>query len=860
MNTTKKLYTILALVTGILLNLSSCKKDDDSPDEPKQITLTAELPLELEAGQTVKLKFAIKADSSEVEIHWKSSNEEVVSVQQDGTVTAALAGSADITASSSNDGGKTQVLYHVTVKEKSKMPEPEIKAHPESVPSVKAKVKPEQIMLTYKGLTIELDPGQTVKLQAYVSPEGAEQKVTYQSSDEKAAAVTQEGTVTAVAAGEAEITAASQSDKEVKAVCKVVVKEKKSEKAEPSTTLVDIPDENFRAYLKQEIPDAFPGGGDKMDSSSELVKNLKKIIVENKEIKSMKGIEYFTGLEELNCKFNQLTSLDVMHNTALTYLSLNHNSIEKLNVSNNKDLTDLYCNYNKLTELDVSQNKALKNLSCNKEYKFRKLDVTKNTALTALDCSRNKITELVTSNNIKLQRLYCSDNELTELDVSNNKNLIELQCQENQLDSLDLSHNPKLNKDNVQCDEGVKITWYGETAAKLVDIPDENFRAYLKQEIPDAFSEGGDKMDSSSELVKNLKKIIVEKKGIKSIKGIEYFTGLEELNCKSNYEIEKLDVSQNKNLKTLNCQSNKLTGIDVSNNPDLTELLCSNNHITELDLSHNPKLTILYCNFNELRELDVSNNPDLTELLCNNNHITELDLSNNPKLTRKTIMLGVDWKDVKITWYGETAAKLVDIPDENFRAYLKQEIPDAFPEGGDKMDSSSELVKNLKKIIVEEKEINSLEGIEYFIGLEELYCRKNHLVTLNVSQNTALKNFDCSQNNINELDVTKNTGLIKLLCFQNVLSELDVTKNIALTYLNCGNNYLGNLDVTNNKALEVLGCYMDQLKELDVTQNKDLKNLLCLYNDFTSLDLSHNPKLNKDNVQCDEGVKITWSK
>ncbi len=583
MNTTKKLYTILALVTGILLNLSSCKNDDDSPDEPKQITLTAELPLELEAGQTVKLKFAIKADSSEVEIHWKSSNEEVVSVQQDGTVTAALAGTADITASSSNDGVKTQVLYHVTVKEKSKVPEPEIKAHPESVPSVKAKVKPEQIMLTYKGLTIELDPGQTVKLQAYVSPEGAEQKVTYQSSDEKVAAVTQEGTITAVAAGEAEITATSQSDKEVKAVCKVVVKVKKSEKAEPSTTLVDIPDENFRAYLKQEIPDAFPGGGDKMDSSSELVKHLKKIIVENKEIKSMKGIEYFTGLEELRLKSNkQLTELDVSHNKELRYLDLAYVPIKSLDVTQNKELIKLYVSFNNTLEtLDVSQNTKLENLFCYGESsedpevlrkgKLAKLDVSHNTALKKLICRYNKLTTLDVTHNRNLENLDCSGNPITELDVSQNKALRHLECQ-------------------------------GASTKGKLRYETEKLKVY------ESIGHG------------KLTKI-----------DVTHNPNLITLECQLN-QIKEVDVTHNPYLIALQCQFNQIKEVDVTHNTALTSLYCVKNNLTQLDVTKNLDLKRLYFSDNQIRKIDVTSNLHLQMLYAARTLLTELDVKQNRAL------------------------------------------------------------------------------------------------------------------------------------------------------------------------------------------------------------------------------------
>ncbi|RCL76925.1 MAG: hypothetical protein DBW72_00790, partial [Flavobacteriales bacterium] len=61
---------------------------------------------------------------------------------------------------------------------------------------------------------------------------------------------------------------------------------------------------------------------------------------------------------------NQLTSLDISNNTALTLLSFSNNQIISLDLSNNTFLTDLYCEYNQLTSLDVSNNTVLIRLHC----------------------------------------------------------------------------------------------------------------------------------------------------------------------------------------------------------------------------------------------------------------------------------------------------------------------------------------------------------------------------------------------------------------------------------------------------------------------------------------------------------------
>jgi hypothetical protein len=86
--------------------------------------------------------------------------------------------------------------------------------------------------------------------------------------------------------------------------------------------------------------------------------------VDGKGLTSLKGIEYFTALERLECYINQLTALDISQNTALECLECRRNQLTALDVSRNTALTYLNCNENQLTALDVSQNTALEYFAC----------------------------------------------------------------------------------------------------------------------------------------------------------------------------------------------------------------------------------------------------------------------------------------------------------------------------------------------------------------------------------------------------------------------------------------------------------------------------------------------------------------
>ena len=176
----------------------------------------------------------------------------------------------------------------------------------------------------------------------------------------------------------------------------------------------------------------------------EDVADITELDVSNSELKSLRGIEYFTNLQQLSCNGNQLTELDVTSNPALSSLSCNGNQLTELDVTGNPALTSLSCYGNQLTELDVTGNPALTYLDCGSNQ-LTELDVTGNKALTSLDCDDNQLTELDVTGNTALTELYCSDNQLTELDVTGNIALTSLSFGNNQLTELDISNNQNLS-------------------------------------------------------------------------------------------------------------------------------------------------------------------------------------------------------------------------------------------------------------------------------------------------------------------------------------------------------------------------------------------------------------------------------
>ena len=104
----------------------------------------------------------------------------------------------------------------------------------------------------------------------------------------------------------------------------------------------NFPDENFRDYILYTLTDIAGNkvGGDGILTAKEIAA-VKEINVKNKNISSLKGIEYFTSITYLNCGSTDLTSLDVSRNTELTTLECSNNQLTSLDVSKNTKLKEL---------------------------------------------------------------------------------------------------------------------------------------------------------------------------------------------------------------------------------------------------------------------------------------------------------------------------------------------------------------------------------------------------------------------------------------------------------------------------------------------------------------------------------------
>lgn len=439
----------------------------------------------------------------------------------------------------------------------------------------------------------------------------------------------------------------------------------------------NFPDANFRSYLLSE-----DYGSDGVITDAEIAEII-YIVVDEKNIANLKGIEFFTALAILSCSNNQLTALDV---------------------SNNKELIYLDCSHNKLATLNVTGCTAL-----GKPYFFGEKGV--------LYCAGNQIKGAAMDAFIESLPENANKCKLQIIDKENEGNVITAAqvAAAKAKGWKPLALNEEDNKwysylgSDVPTPEPVEIN---ET-----NFPDEIFRNYVSSRFDKnedgklSFYEGqrGDMEPDGG--------------GIKSLKGIEFFTEIEGLYCDGNM-LTELDVSKNTALKELYCSRNQLKSLDVSKNTALEVLKCKENQISAIDISNNTLLRKLDITRNQLTTLDISNNLAMEELYVVENQLTVLDVSKH------------------------SALRQLECNENQLASLVLSNKP------------------KLEKLLCDNNLLTELDLSETPV-LDNLRCYNNQLTTLDVSKNTALTELICSNNQLTSLDVSGCTALWLLQCYQN---------------------------------------------------------------------------------------------
>lgn len=330
---------------------------------------------------------------------------------------------------------------------------------------------------------------------------------------------------------------------------------------------VNIPDANFKAYLVGNA--SINTNADNEIQVSEANAFSGTIDCSNMSISSLTGIEFFTSVSIISCYTNQLTSVNLSNNAALTIFNCAFNQFSSLDFSNNPALTTLSCSYNQLTYLNIANG---------------------------------------------------NNSNITYLETNQNPNLTCIQ-----VDDVAYS-NANWTTGNYIIGPG---TSYSTSCPCVVQIPDANFKAYLVGNT--SINTNADTEIQCSEAMAFTGTINCVNMSISDLTGIEAFENILSLQCNNN-QLTNLDVSSNIDLTSLECGNNSLTNLDVSNNINLAYFYCNNNQLTSIDVTNNPALNYLHCYGNQLTSLNLNNNPALINLNADNNSITSLDITNCPNI------------------------------------------------------------------------------------------------------------------------------------------------------------------------------------------------------------------------------------
>ena len=298
----------------------------------------------------------------------------------------------------------------------------------------------------------------------------------------------------------------------------------------------NFPDYNFREnwILKQTFAD------DNYLNDKEAA-SVTTIDISSKGIADLKGIEHFTALKTLNCSGNDLTTLDVSKNTALTELYCFNNHIRdaamQTLISSLHQNGGTLCAYatenddNEMTTTNVADAKA-------KKWQVKAWDGSKYVDYAGIFAVYINATNFPDA----AFRNYVGD--------------------------FDLNTNGYLTEDEIAYVTQISVPLMNITSLKGI----EHFTA-LKY------------LDCNGNQL--------------TVLDVSTNKALENLICTDN-QLSVLDVKANKALIVLDCSKNKLTTLDVSENMDLTILYCEHNQLTALDVTKNTELSTLYCYGNKI--------------------------------------------------------------------------------------------------------------------------------------------------------------------------------------------------------------------------------------------------------------------
>ncbi|MFT5891646.1 MAG: putative repeat protein (TIGR01451 family) [Dokdonia sp.] len=270
--------------------------------------------------------------------------------------------------------------------------------------------------------------------------------------------------------------------------------------------IIDFPDENLKNALLTNTIVIDTNNDGEIQVSEAVNYSNNRLVLQNEEITSILGVEYFINVDEffftnndigeadvsllhwaktIGLWNNDLSEIDLSSNLVLESFNIGGSNLTELDISNNLQLTNLTIAGNPISSIDTSANDLLYlNISgtgfttlddfANENNleslriagtqitdpplsifpNLQRLDI-RNMSLGQIDLSQvpllveifagdSGLSSLDVSNNLLLHRLFLSGGNITEIDLSNNINLHMLNLGNSALEYLDISNNPNI--------------------------------------------------------------------------------------------------------------------------------------------------------------------------------------------------------------------------------------------------------------------------------------------------------------------------------------------------------------------------------------------------------------------------------
>lgn len=534
---------------------------------------------------------------------------------------------------------------------------------------------------------------------------------------------------------------------------------------DPAVHWVNIPDENFNAYLLAN----FDSDGDGHITYDEAAA-VERIECNDLSIASLEGIRHFTSLKYLDCSYNVISGeFDLSGLSSLEEAYIDHNYFTSINLSGCSELRIVEANDNVEHTEDYQSIFHTKEILLEGCSNLLYLELTDNaiSSIDLSDCEKlqvlrmtwNNLTEIDVTPCPDLTHLYVRKNlDLSgTLDISNNSKLVELWCAESNLTGVNfgaqhpdlttiVSYDSKIaSLDLSSCPALTKLEAHSMMLTEL-DVTNCPELDYLWL-----------KFNSIAELdLTKCTKLRELQMGYNQVKVLDLSNCplLETLEVAGN-GLTTIDLSNCSNLISANLGMNNLTSVDLKDCNELFSLVLSENKLTSLDVSDKENLGVLSVSMNELESLNIDNCPNMTLLYADNNNLTSLDLRQNS---------------------------------------LLQEVALSF----NKLEEL--LVSGLKYMSICEFNGNALErlNLKDCSSISELYVHENPLAYLSVYDCNALRQLDMRETKMKSIDLSHNPNMSFLFATENpqlksvfimpdaVYSALNVDDHVEVWYRDPG--------------------------------------------------------------------------